>query len=56
MPFKSLAQMKKIASMEKAGLVKKGTTKAWAAETPNIAKLPEHIKQSKRKGTLNKKR
>lgn len=41
MPFKSKAQARKIAQLEKEGKVKKGTTEAWAAET--TAKLPERV-------------
>lgn len=33
MPFKSEAQKRKIAQLEREGKVKKGTTEKWAAET-----------------------
>ena len=47
MPFKSKAQLKKFAMLEKAGKLPKGTTSQWAHETKNIKRLPEHIKKGK---------
>lgn len=49
MPFKSKAQVGKIAILEKEGKVKKGTVKEWASETPNMKKLPKHKKPDKKK-------
>lgn len=50
-PFKSKAQVGKMAILEKEGKVKKGTVKEWASETPNMKKLPEHKKKpAKKKG------
>ena len=43
MPFKSLAQVAKMASLEKEGKVPKGTVKQWASETPNMKSLPKRI-------------
>lgn len=44
MPFKSKAQVKKFAVLEKQGKLPKGTIKAWAKETPNMKKLPNKKK------------
>ena len=41
MPFKSKAQARKLAELEKEGKVKAGTTKKWAAETGDFEKLPD---------------
>lgn len=43
-PFKSKAQLKKFAEMEKRGEIPKGTFKQWLKETPNPKKLPERKK------------
>lgn len=42
MPFKSEAQRRKMAELEKQGKVPKGTVKQWSAETKG--KLPERVK------------
>lgn len=47
MPFKSKAQVKKMAVLEKEGKVKKGTVHEWAKETPNMKKLPKKVKKKK---------
>ena len=47
-PLKSKAQLGKLAILEKEGKVKKGTVKEFAKETPNIKKLPEHVKKKKK--------
>jgi len=49
MPFKSKAQVGKMAMLEKEGKVKKGTMKEWAAETPNMKKLPKKLKKKAKK-------
>jgi len=46
MPFKSKAQMRAFFAKEKEGELPKGTAKKWANETPNISKLPEHVKKA----------
>lgn len=48
MPFKSKAQMRKMAELERHGKVKAGTTAAWAAETPNTSKLPDRTTPNRR--------
>ena len=48
-PYKSKAQMGKFFAMEKRGQLPKGTAKEWADETPNIKKLPKHVKKSRSK-------
>lgn len=48
MPAKSKAQLKKLFVLEKEGKVKKGTAKEWAKATPDIKKLPEHVKKKKK--------
>lgn len=45
MPAKSKAQLGKLFVLEKEGKLKKGTAKEFARETPNIKKLPEHVKK-----------
>ena len=54
MPFKSKSQMGKMAVLEKQGKVKKGTVKEWAAETPDLKKLPMK-KSSSQKGKVKNK-
>ena len=45
-PFKSKAQMKFFFAKEKRGGFPKGTARQWAHETPDIAALPEHVKNA----------
>jgi hypothetical protein len=45
MPFKSKAQVGKIAILEKQGKVKKGTFKEFAKHTKNMKKLPKRVKK-----------
>lgn len=47
-PAKSKAQLAKMFILEKEGKVKKGTAKEFADATPNIKKLPEHVKKRKK--------
>ncbi len=49
MPFKSRAQLAKFALLEEEGKLPKGTTALWAAETPDIKKLPKKVKAKKKK-------
>jgi len=51
MPFKSKAQMRKIAAMERAGELPPGTFDKWMRETRNPKRLPERKSgnRSKRK-------
>jgi hypothetical protein len=49
MPAKSRAQLGKMFELEKEGKVKPGTAKEWADATPNIKKLPQHVKKKKAK-------
>ncbi len=44
MPAKSLAQLRKLFTLEKRGELKAGTAEEFAHATPNIKKLPEHVK------------
>lgn len=46
MPFKSKAQMRLFFAKQKRGELPEGTAEAWAAETPNIEKLPDHVKKA----------
>lgn len=46
MPAKSKAQIKKLFAMEKRGELKKGVAEEFARKTPNIKKLPEHVKKN----------
>jgi hypothetical protein len=47
MPFKSKAQVGKIAVLEKEGKVKKGTFKEFVKATPDMKKLPAKVKKKK---------
>lgn len=47
MPFKSKAQLKKFALLEKQGKLKPGTFNRWLIETKDTKKLPEHVKKTK---------
>lgn len=47
MPFKSKAQVGKIAILEKEGKVKKGTFKEFADATPDMKKLPKKVRNKK---------
>lgn len=49
MPYKSKAQIGKMRVLEKEGKLKPGTNAEWARETPNIKKLPKHVKKKKKK-------
>ena len=49
MPFKSRVQMK-AAFSGALGSVMKSKARQWVEETPNIKRLPEHVKKSKKKG------
>lgn len=51
MPFKSKAQIGKIAELEKQGKVKKGTFDEFKKATPDFDKLPERISPPKHKST-----
>jgi hypothetical protein len=51
MPFKSKAQERLFAAKMNRGEISKKTFDEWAHATPNISKLPEHVKKGKaRKG------
>jgi hypothetical protein len=41
--------MGKLFAMEKRGELKKGVAEEFARSTPNISKLPEHVKKKKGK-------
>ena len=43
MPFRSKAQMRKLAELVEEGQMSQAKFDEWAAATPNIAKLPERI-------------
>jgi hypothetical protein len=48
MPAKSQAQLKKLFVLEKQGKLKKGTAEEFARATPDIKKLPVHVKKRKK--------
>jgi hypothetical protein len=48
MPFRSKAQMRKFAAMEKEGKLPKGTFKRWLKHTRNIRNLPERVRKRKK--------
>lgn len=47
MPFKSKSQIRRFASMVKAGSIDKKTFDAWMKETPSVNSLPEKAKGRK---------
>ena len=49
MPFKSKSQQRFMFAAEARGEVKPGTAEKWAHETPNINKLPQKAKKTKKK-------
>lgn len=55
MPFKSRAQVGKMAILQKEGKLKKGTFQEFADATPSIKKLPEHVKKRKLRGPTKRK-
>jgi len=54
MPFKSKAQLRKFAAMERRGEIPKGTFKRWLEETPNVKKLPERASKMAKEKSDNK--
>jgi hypothetical protein len=46
MPEKSKAQVRKMFVLEKEGKLPPGKAEEMARSTPNIKKLPEHVKSS----------
>lgn len=48
MPFKSKSQQRFMFAAEARGDLPKGTARRWAHETPNIRRLPERVKKSKK--------
>ena len=48
MPAKSKAQIRYLFAAEKRGEVKPGVAEEFARKTPNIKRLPEHVKKKKR--------
>lgn len=51
MPLHSKAEMRKLFSLEGRGKLKKGTAEEFVKATPNLDKLPERIKKSKKLDT-----
>jgi len=45
MPAKSKAQLRKLFALEAEGKVPEGTGRRWARHTPDIKKLPEHVRK-----------
>ena len=54
MPFKSQAQMRKFASLEKEGKLPSGTFNKWKGETKDVSKLPERKKKKRGQHVLYK--
>lgn len=50
MPAHSKAQLGKLFALEARGELKKGTAEKFASETPNIKRLPMHVKHKYRGG------
>lgn len=48
MPFKSKAQLRKFALLVKQGKMSKKVFEEWLKETPNIKRLPNKVKKTKR--------
>lgn len=53
MPFKSRAQQRLFFAKEERGELPKGTALEWAHHTPDIKKLPEHVKKKKQEKEAN---
>ena len=49
MPFKSKAQLRKFGELVKEHKISKAKFNEWIKETPNIKKLPQHVKKNKNK-------
>jgi len=49
MPFKSKAQMRKFAAMERSGELPPGTFERWLRETKNPKRLPERKSRGRSK-------
>ena len=57
MPFRSKAQVRKLAILEEQGQLPEGTLHEWAGETPNMKSLPERkggVKSRGKKGKASK--
>ena len=50
MPFKSKAQMRKIAAMEQHGELPSGTFDKWMSKTGDVKRLPERKSRGKKRG------
>jgi len=50
MPFKSKAQMRKMAAMEQAGEMPAGTFEKWMSKTGDAKRLPERKPRNKKRG------
>jgi len=49
MPLRSKAQLRKFGAMLTRHEISKATFDKWVKHTPNIKKLPERVKKSKKK-------
>lgn len=45
MPFRSKAQMRKFAVMERQGKLPRGTFRRWLRHTPNVKRLPRRVRR-----------
>ena len=50
MPFRSKAQMRKMAVLEREGKIPPGTFREWLSETWDVKRLPERKRRRVRKG------
>ena len=50
MPFKSKAQMRKFAVMERNGELPPGTFEKWMSKTGDVKRLPERKSRGKKRG------
>jgi hypothetical protein len=48
MPFKSKAQMRKIAMLERQGKLPPDTYRKWLQHTPHPSRLPNRVRRRKR--------
>jgi hypothetical protein len=53
MPFKSKAQLRKIAELVKQGKMTEGQFQEWSKATPDTSKLPERLGPPKPKNAPN---
>ena len=54
MPYRSKKQMRFFFAKEARGELPKGTAEEWAHKTPSIKKLPEQVRNRRRRKAIRK--